>query len=372
MSKIWAVMLRDLLRMMRNPVTLLSAVVLPLVYLLILGNSLQGPLKGLPLGVVALDQGPEARRLLGALQAIEHGPATVELVHVDSADAGIRRLHDGALSGLVVIPIRFSADLERGISAPVGLFVDNVDGVASLAIENAVQSALPAVRQPLARYELHLGAVQMRPEEIYPRVDYDASLVPGVIVLSIFMCSMIAGAFNLVMDRFLGVHEAYLSTPLRRFHINMGMLLSGTLITFLSSGLVLLIGLLLTGARIHGGPLGYLLTAAVVLVTGLGMLAMSMALLGRASQPRIVGFLNGFLNIIFFFPSGALYPIQSFPAWLRAFAHVNPETHAVAALKAVLFRGGDLGAASQHVAFLVGFTALMASRQTAWCHIAGH
>jgi ABC-2 type transport system permease protein len=345
--------------MMRNPITLLGSVVLPLVYLLILGNSLQGPLKGLPLGVVALDDGPETRRLLGALQAIEHGPKTVVLVRVDDPESGMRALHDGTLSALVVIPPRFSSDLERGVAAPAGLFVDNVDAIAANAIEGAVASALPAVRQPLARYEVHLGAAQMRPEEIYPRVDYDASLVPGVIVMSIFMGSMIAGAFNLVMDRFLGVHEAYLSTPLRRVHINLGLLLSGTAVTFVSSGLVLVIGLLATGARIHGGLPAIGLTLAILLVTALGMLAMSMTLLGRASHPRIVGFLNGFLNIILFFPSGALYPIHSFPPWLRAFARVNPETHAVAALKAILFRGGDLAAASAHVAFLVGFTALM-------------
>lgn len=92
---------------------------------------------------------------------------------------------------------------------------------------------------------------------------------------------------------------------------------------------------------------------------------MTMALLSRASRPRIVGFMNGFLNIIIFFPSGALYPVQSFPAWLRAFARVNPEMHAVAALKAVLFRGGDLRAASQHVVFLAAFAAVMLFVSTA-------
>ena len=50
MRKTWAVMLRDLIRMVRNPITLLSSVALPLVYLTILGNSLQGPVKGLPGG----------------------------------------------------------------------------------------------------------------------------------------------------------------------------------------------------------------------------------------------------------------------------------------------------------------------------------
>lgn len=362
---LWGVMKRDLLRMMRNPMTLLSAVVLPLVYLLILGNSLQGPLTGLPLGVVTLDQGPEARRLLGALQAVEHGPRTLRLVRVGDVEAAMRDLHDGALSAVLVVPPRFSADLERGVAASAGLFIDNVDAVASNAIQIAVGQALPAMRRPLARYELHLGQAELRPEEIYPRVDYDASLIPGVVVMSIFMGVMIAGAFNMVMDRFLGVHEAYLCTPLRRFHINLGVLLSGTTITFASSTIVLTVGLLATGVRVHGGALGYGVVACVVVLTSLGLLAMTMALLGRAAQPRIVGFVNGFLNIILFFPSGALYPIQSFPAWLRAFARVNPETHAVAALKAVLFRGGDLGIAAQHVAFLAAFTTLMLLVSTA-------
>jgi len=65
------------------------------------------------------------------------------------------------------------------------------------------------------------------------------------------------------------------------------------------------------------------------------------------------------LNILLFFPSGALYPLASFPPWLRAFARVDPETHAVAALKAILFRGGDLGAAGAHVAYLAAFAAAM-------------
>lgn len=357
--KVWAVMERDLLRMMRNPLVLLSAVVLPLVYLLILGNSLQGPLTGLPLGVVMLDQGPETRRLLGALQGVEHGPGTVVLVHVHDVDSGMRELRAGSLSALLVVPPHFSEDLERGMVQSVGLFVDNVDAIASTAIEAAVAGTMPAVRQPLARYERRLGPAEVRPQEIYPRVDYDASLVPGVVVLSIFMATMIAGAFNMVMDRFLGIHEAYLSTPLRRVDINLGVLLSGTTVMFVSSSLVLSVGLLATGTRVHGGPMAYALIAAVILLTGLGLLAMTMALLSRASHPRIVGFLNGFLNIIFFFPSGALYPIQSFPAWLRAFAKVNPEMHAVAALKAVLFRGGDLAAATRHVLFLAAFAAAM-------------
>jgi ABC-2 type transport system permease protein len=359
MIRIWAVMKRDLLRIIRNPFTLFASVVLPLVYLLILGNSLQGPIKGLTLGLVALDDGPEARNMVGALQAIERGPKTIQLVSIEDPERGMRALRGGEVEALLVIPERFSRNLERGLEAKAGLYLDNVDQVAAGAIVAALEGSMPAIRAPLERFELHRGPARIRDEEIYPKVDYDASLIPGVVVLSIFMGSMITGAFNLVMDRFLGVHEAYLSTPLRRSDINLGVLLSGTIVTLASSGLVLISGLLITGASVHGGVLGVLAMMGVVVLTALGMLAMMMVLLGRATHPRITGTITGFLNIILFFPSGALYPVQSFPGWLRAFARVNPETHAVAALKDLMFRGGDLGAAGGHVMFLAGFTTVM-------------
>jgi ABC-2 type transport system permease protein len=352
-------MKRDLLRILRNPAVLGGSVLLPLAYLVILGNSLQGLPTGLRLGVVAYDTGPAARSLLGALQAVEHGPRTLVVVPLHDPEEGRRQLRAGDISGLLILPADFSRDLSRGLAASAGLYVDNVDSVASSTMEIAVRASLSAIHQPLARFEEHLGGPEIRAMELYPRVDYDSSLIPGVVVLSIFMGSMITGAFNLVMDRFLGVHESYLSTPLRRWQINLGVLLSGTVVTLTSSAAVLALGFLITGTRIHGGVLGLLALLGVEVLTALGMLAMMMALLGRAGHPRAVGLISGFLNIILFFPSGALYPIQSFPGWLRAFSRINPETHAVAALKAILFRGGDLTAAGTHVAWLAGFTAAM-------------
>jgi len=58
------------------------------------------------------------------------------------------------------------------------------------------------------------------------------------------------------------------------------------------------------------------------------------------------GALPGAGNAILFFPSGAVYPIESFPPWLRAFAQYNPETHAVSALKSILFKGANFAAIS--------------------------
>ncbi len=42
--KMWAIMRRDLLKLSRNPLTLLSTILMPIVYLVIIGNSFNGNL----------------------------------------------------------------------------------------------------------------------------------------------------------------------------------------------------------------------------------------------------------------------------------------------------------------------------------------
>jgi ABC-type polysaccharide/polyol phosphate export permease len=44
---------------------------------------------------------------------------------------------------------------------------------------------------------------------------------------------------------------------------------------------------------------------------------------------------------------------------LRAFAHYNPETHSVSAIKQILFKGADFAAVSGDIMFLLVFMVLM-------------
>ena len=58
---------------------------------------------------------------------------------------------------------------------------------------------------------------------------------------------------------------------------------------------------------------------------------------------------------LLFFPSGAIYPIEAFPKWLRAIAIVDPFTYAVHGFKAILIKDGGFAAIQKDVLFLFGF-----------------
>lgn len=357
--KAWAVMRRDLLKQMRNPMTLVTSVLMPIVYLVIIGNAFQGQLKHLPLAVVSQDYGRYGRRVVEQLQALEAGPKTVQLIYRNDPGAAIAAVRQGLYKGAVIIPPDFSRDVAEGRLAEIGLFTDNVDSISANTLEGALAAATNVIRQSfVTAREPKLKQIVVRPTTLFTTIDYDRSLIPGVIVMALFMGSLMSGVFNWVMDKFLGVTECYLVTPLSRGEIAGGMLASGVVITSVAAVIVLFTGLLITRSTIEGGLPALAMLIALIVIGGCGLLAMTFTMLGRAAHPRLVGMFSGFLNVILFFPSGAIYPVESFPKWLRVFSRYNPETHLVSALKSILFKGADLTAITNDLLFLVGFMVL--------------
>jgi ABC-2 type transport system permease protein len=359
-----AVIERDLRKFRRNPLVILASLLLPIIYILILGNSFQGTLRHLPVVVVNRDDGPYARKVMELLQALASGPRTIAIRLASDPAWAREQVRQGYAKGALIIPASFSRDVVRGARPEVGFLVDNSDSISANVLEQTLNAAMADLAVEYVPIREDIRVPRIRSVELYRKVDYDASLVPGAVVMAIFMGTMTTGAFNLVMDRFLGVHESYLSTPLTRRDIVVGILVSGVFVTTLVATVVLLIGVFLTGVTLIGGALSFLWLVLVIVLTALGLLSMMCIILSRVSHPRIVGLFGGFLNVIFYFPSGAVYPVESFPPWLRAFARVNPETYAVHALRSLIFKGVGFEAIRWDLGFLLLFTTAMLALAT--------
>jgi len=226
-------------------------------------------------------------------------------------------------------------------------------------IRNLLSAALLSIRSEYVPIRDKAGEVQLRDINLYPKVDYYQSLVPGVIIMAIFLGTLTSGVFNLVMDRFLGIEESYLLTPLSKAHIVSGLVISGLSITTAIAAIITVASMLLTGIPLWRGVERFFPFLAVVVLTTLCLLSLMFVILGRARHPRIVGIISGFLNVILFFPSGAIYPVESFPGWLKTFAKCNPEVYAVHALKSILFKNAGMASISGDILFLSLFTIVL-------------
>lgn len=357
--KLFAVMERDFKKFLRNPLVAAMSIVLPILYLIILGNSFQGKLRRLPLAIANLDSGPYSRKILDNLRAIEAGPSTLTISMIAGEDTLLEGIRNGRFKAGLIIPPGFSKKVVTKGKPEIGLFLDNTDAISAEAIRGAVTGAQASMNVEYVSIRERQDDVHLREVDLYKKVDYAQSLVPGVVIMAIFLGTMTTGAFNLVMDRFLGVEESYLLTPLSRFDIVMGLVLSGLFITTVIAVLILFVSMLITGIS-FSRPIDQFASLLIVIVlTTLSLLSFTFLILGRFDHPRIVGVLSGFLNVILFFPSGAIYPVESFPGWLKTFAKFNPEAYAVRALKYILFKGVGLKTISSDIAFLAIFTTIM-------------
>src|SRR5450759_5047574 len=354
-----AVIDRDIKKFMRNPIVIGMSFLLPIIYLVIMGNSFQGKLQSLPLVVINHDSGRYARNLFDNLRAVESGPATLTIFQTEDEQAAVADVRNGKYKAALIIPSDFSKRVALKSRPEVGLFLDNTDGISSGTIIGVVNGAVAAVRPGYVAIREAADEIHVRDANLYRYVDYFQSLVPGVVVMAIFLGTLTTGVFNVVMDRFLGIEESYLLTPLTKADIVGGLILSGLAITTLVSISVLAAGIVMTGLPLPKG-IGTLASLLIIIVlTTLSLQSLMFVLLGRANHPRLVGVLSGFMNVILFFPSGAVYPTASLPGWLKSFAMVNPEAYAVDALKALLFKSAGLTTVLVDIGFLTVFTTVM-------------
>jgi len=180
-----AVIDRDLKKFMRNPIVIGMSFLMPIIYLVIMGNSFQGKLQSLPLVVINHDAGPQARDLLNNLHAIESGPATLTIFQSVDEQAAVADVRTGIYKAALIIPDDFSKRVTLKSRPEVGLFLDNTDGISAGTIIGAVNGSVAAMRSDYMNIRELPGEIQVRNANLFRSVDYFQSLVPGVVVMAI-------------------------------------------------------------------------------------------------------------------------------------------------------------------------------------------
>ena len=163
------------------------------------------------------------------------------------------------------------------------------------------------------------------------------------------------GGLQVLEDRMYGYHEGYLVTPISTGTLVAGNILAGAVVAAIAGGLVLTAVVIVTPVPIASGAnlAGAFVT---VFLTSLSISALWFLLFARAKSTSLLRGMFGIINVLLFFPSGALYPIESYPAWLAKLSMVDPLTYGVRALRNLILRGSAPSAAYADWVFLATFT----------------
>jgi len=359
LQRILAVAERDLRRFRRNTKLMIPMALMPIIYLVILGKSMGGDLHDLPLAVVVQDHGRAAEAVTDRLLTMEQSRGLFKLATEPDPETAVEKLRQGRYKAVVIVPPTFSEDMSRGDAAELGVVVDNTDNTSANIIEAEVRRAFGSLSGNTAASESRSAGVRVQRVDVYGHKEFMQYLVPAVIALALFFVAMLAGGIILVDDRARGIHEGYFVTPLTSLDLVGGLTLSATTLAMIIGTTVLFSALVIAQLPLLNPVRTVFLTESAVLLLAVGLILFMFTLMARVSNPLTPRALFGILNVLTFFPSGALYPTESYPAWLNAISVVFPMRYAVHALRNLLLKGVGFGAVAPDFLAMGVFAAVM-------------
>jgi len=165
-------------------------------------------------------------------------------------------------------------------------------------------------------------------------VDYIQFIFPGIVAMSLIFSAMWSG-ISIIWDREFGFLKEILVAPIPRTSIVMGKVMGGATQAMVQGGITLLFAPLV-GVKIS--LLGFVSLLGIMAIISFSLSSMGIALASRIYSYEGFGTISNFVIMPLFFLSGAIYPVQTLPPWLKVIVSLNPVTYGVD-----LMRGTVLG-----------------------------
>src|SRR6185312_12727215 len=365
MERTFAIVEREMRRFRRSPTLMVMSLIMPIVQLVVLGYAFGGQVHNLKLGIVDQDRGLPAVKMRELAGAVAANAKTFLPVQYPDVGQAVDALRNGKLNGVLTIPPDFSRRVLSKNDPHVAIIEDNTDGFVSATMAATAGSMVDAYNQPVASAQRISPATSLDVVEVYPYVPYIQYLLSGSIVMSIFMMVMIGGGIIFIDDKSKGLHEGYLVTPITKLELVLGFTVSGAIKAVLAAAVVVTIGSVIAGVPNAFEPIRLMRLFVVVIVTSMALVSMMFLLMVRMTDPLLPRAMFGVLNTFLYFPSGAVYPQQAFPGWMKVIAVIDPFTYAVHALKCLLLKNTGFAAIGFDLLYLSVFTVVSMVAATA-------
>jgi ABC-2 type transport system permease protein len=164
---------------------------------------------------------------------------------------------------------------------------------------------------------------------------YITFMYPGILAMTVLFTAMFS-AISIIWDREFGFLKEMMVAPIPRSSIALGKVMGGGT-TALMQGFILLLFMPLAGIPYNIEKL--LMMLVVMLVLALGLTSMGVLFASRMRSMEGFPIIMNFFLLPMFFLSGAFFPLQNLPGWMRFLTKINPMTYAVDAMRGVALKG---------------------------------
>lgn len=345
-SRIAAVTRKETREIIRDPITVAIALLMPLVMLFLFGYAISLDVNDVAMGVLDEDRSPASRELVERFTASGYF-RLAETFETDRAlENGLQR---NRIKLALVIPPRFNERVASGEDAQVQVLIDGTySATANLVAaysENIVST---------------FGQTAGPPIRVEARVWYNPSLrsvtfvIPGLFGVILMAFPPLLTALGITREKESGSIQQIFASPLTSAEFLAGKLIPYGLIAFLQIVMVMGVGFLWFGVPL-AGSIGLLLAAGLIYVfctVGIGLLVSTVTRRQLAAMllVLIVTLMPSFLF------SGFLFPIFTMPYFLQVYSRLFPAGYFVDLSRGIVLKGSALPDLWPSVLLLLAYT----------------
>jgi len=348
-ERIFAIIRKELSQLFRNRRTRMFLFVPPMFQLIIFGYAVNMDVDNLRMGWMDMDQSPQSHALLASFQ----GSGRFLLTALPQSEKDIQNVLDrGEAQVIVRVMPGFGRDILLGHPTSAQILVDGTNSnTASLASAYTSQlvgaySASVATPQMQSRMMARaaMGTMSMKVGRITDsaRVWFNPDLksrnyfVPGVICNLIMVVTVMLTAMAIVREKEIGTMEQLMVTPIQPMELMIGKMVPAALVGMMDLVLMTTAALLIFSIPFRGNPLVLVLSAALFLLTSLGM-GLFISTIASTQQQAIMS--SSLIAIPTFMLSGFAYPIRNMPIAVQYLTYLNPLRYLIEIVRGIFLKG---------------------------------
>lgn len=342
--RVLAVAKKEMRELLRDPITLGIAIVLPLVMMFLFAYAITLDVREIRLAVLDEDGSPQSREYIDSVLRSGHFRLQAAARNVRTIE---RLLDRGAVRVGLVIPAGFSRNLDRGLPADVQTLLDGsfsntaiiasnyLDAITDAYIARLQERALAARVGGVPRFAT---AVRVEPRVLYnPGLRSEHYVVPGLFAVILMAFPPLLTALAVVRERERGSILQIRISPVRAWEFLAGKLLPYSAVAFLEMLLLLAAGRFWFAAPVEGS-VALLLSLSVLYVlctVGIGLLVSTL------TRSQVVAILLSLVLTLMpsFLFSGFLFPIESMPAVVRGYTYFFPARYFMDIARGISLKG---------------------------------
>ncbi|MFL0251004.1 ABC transporter permease [Clostridium neuense] len=194
-------------------------------------------------------------------------------------------------------------------------------------------SILLTIIQPLIWLILY-SAIAGQSMQSISRGNYTSFILPGIMVLVTLACCSSSGYINFIMKS-KGSFYRILIAPIKRSSIVLGQTLEAVCISLIESAIMLVLSIFLS-VHISTGFVGLIMMLPLIFITAFFMSGLCFAISLILPNEIIYETIMNLIVLSLFFASTALFPMKNISGGLKFAIMINPFTHIINSLRALI------------------------------------